>query len=96
MSTIGWAEIVIILYLIFPLLLRKRYPGIPWLAFMLGLFNPLGLFYVQKYAIQYFIGLLVFGFLVQYFIEPHINVLFITALPGAFINFYRVKVRHAE
>ncbi len=90
MSTIGWAELFIILYLVLPLLLRKRYPMNPWLGFVLGLFNPLGLFYVKKNAIQYFVGVLAFGFVVQYLVEPHINAFIITALPGAVINYYRV------
>jgi len=94
MGSIGWVEVIIILYLIFPVLLRRRYPGIPWLAFMLGLFNPLGLFYVKEKAVYYFIGVLVGSFIIQYLIDPHLNIFYVTALPGAIINWYRVKIRH--
>lgn len=92
MGSIGWTELFIIIYLVLPFFLRKRYPLNPWLGFMLGLFNPLGMFYVKKYALEFFIGLLIFGFLVQYLIPQHINALVITALPGALLNLYRVHL----
>ena len=95
--TIGWAEIFIILYLILPFLLRKRYPLHIKLGALLGLFNPLGQFYVEKDAVWYFVGLLAFGMVVQYLFFPEVNMLFITAGPGALLNVYRIekeKSRH--
>lgn len=97
MGSIGWAELFFIIYLVLPFFLRKRYPLHPWLGFMVGLFNPLGMFYVKNNALEYFIGLVLFGFVVQYLIPQHINALVITALPGGLLNLYRVhRARRAK
>ena len=88
--SIGFTELSIIFYLILPFLLRKRYPLRPKLGAILGIFNPLGQFYVENNAMWYFLGLLAFGVAVQFFILPEVNMLFLTAIPGAILNVYRI------
>ena len=88
--SVGFTELSIIFYLILPFLLRKRYPLRPKLGAILGIFNPLGQFYVENNAVWYFLGLLAFGVAVQFFILPEVNMLFITAVPGALLNVYRI------
>ncbi len=88
--SIGFTELSIIFYLILPFLLRKRYPLKPKLGAILGLFNPLGQFYVEKDAPWFFLGLLLFGVVIQYFLLPDINMFFITSVPGALLNVWRI------
>lgn len=88
--SVGFTELSIIFYLILPFLLRKRYPLRPKLGAILGIFNPLGQFYVENDAVWYFLGLLGFGVAVQFFLIPDVNLLFITAIPGALLNVYRI------
>ncbi len=73
-----------------PFLLRNKYPNKIWLAVLLGFLNPFGQFYIKKNGVWFALGLIVVGMIIKIILFPSFNLVSITALPSAMINYFRI------